>query len=297
MDNHSPNTATIKNKRRQSQPLTMAKLLTNTAKHAINPKNYTLNNLQTQWQRSKRVTGMIGALCHGISYAYAISHNNEITQPQIIQYIQKFCQKICYPLDLEVIAIEPIPQHHALWVSNHISWLDIPTIGSIIPTFFLSKDEIAHWPLIGWLARTANTLFIKRGSGDADSVSKQMATFLAEGSSVIFFPEATTTDGTNIKRIHGKLLQSAIDTNLPIQPIVICYVNKQGKLDTAIPYYGDISFLDSVKQVLDNYPAKAYVLPLEPIMPTGKNKSELTEILQQQMINGLQRLHQQVLVN
>lgn len=160
---------------------------------------------------------------------------------------------------------------------------------------FLSKAEIAKLPLIGWLARTGNTLFIQRGSGDTGSVSEQMGKFLQAGSPVVFFPEATTTDGKAIKKIHGKLLQSAIDTGVNIQPIVIAYVNDKGQLDESIPYFGDMNFLESVKRVLDNRPAKAYVLPLEPINPVGKSRDELTAILQQSMINGLTELHQQVL--
>ena len=54
-------------------------------------------------------------------------------------------------------------------------------------------------------------MFIKRGSGDVGSVTTQIASFLNEFFSVIFFPEATTTDGKKVKRIHGTLLQSAID--------------------------------------------------------------------------------------
>lgn len=257
--------------------------------------NTSQSYISIQWQRSKRVTGMIGSICKGMSYAYEV--NRQKTEPQqVIPYIQKFCQSMCQSLHVQVIAVEPIPQQHALWTSNHISWLDIPVVGGMIPTFFLSKAEIGNWPVIGWLARTANTLFIQRGSGDADSVSRQMSDFLTKGFPVVFFPEATTTDGTAIKRIHGKLLQSAIDANVAIQPIVICYVNEQGQLDNAIPYYGKMTMADSVKKILDNRPAKAYVLPLEKIEPAGKSKSELTDILQQRMSDGLKRLHQIVLV-
>lgn len=273
-------------------------LLAKTAKQFINPKNYTPQNLTTQFARSKRVLGLGQAVQKGMGYAYTVQKNKTTENAQIIEMIQKFCQKACRALQLEVIAVEPIPQHHTphgvLWASNHISWLDIPTIGSVIPTFFLSKEEIAHWPVIGWLARSANTLFIKRGSGDADTVSHQMTEFLKGGFPVVFFPEATTTDGTAIKRIHGKLLQAAMDANVPIQPVVLCYVDGNGQLDNAIPYYGDINIFESLKKVLDNNPAKAYVLPLEAIDPAGKTKSEITEILQTRMNEGLVKLHKMV---
>ncbi len=276
-------------------PKALTQWLGAATKYLLTPETYQKDNLRTQWQRSKKVIKLTNTVKAGIGYAWEIQHTDNAPQERIIGYIQKFCQKSLQALDIEVIAVKPIPQSHALWASNHISWLDIPVVGSIIPTFFLSKAEIANWPVIGWLATTANTLFIERGSGDADAVSKQMAKFLADGYPVVFFPEATTTDGTAIKRIHGKLLQSAMDTQVPVQPIVICYVNEQGEFDQAIPYYGNVSFLGSVKRVLDNRPAKAYVLPLEPIFPKDHTRAELTSILQQRMSEGLQHLHQQVL--
>jgi len=57
-------------------------------------------------------------------------------------------------------------------VANHISWLDIIIISSVLPVSFLSKAEIRSWPIIGTLAAKAGTLFIKRGSrnGAAEAI-------------------------------------------------------------------------------------------------------------------------------
>ncbi|WP_394261404.1 lysophospholipid acyltransferase family protein [Moraxella boevrei] len=285
---------TNQNQKKSSKSV-MTSLVLSSSKQLINPRNYTPSAIKTQLSRTKRVSNALTALAKVSKVAYDVNHQPNTTNQEIIQAIQNFCREFCQSIHLDVIAVKPIPQNHALWTSNHISWLDIPVVGSIIPTFFLSKAEIAKWPLIGWLARTGNTLFIQRGSGDTGSVSEQMGKFLQAGSPVVFFPEATTTDGKAIKKIHGKLLQSAIDTGVNIQPIVIAYVNDKGQLDESIPYFGDMNFLESVKRVLDNRPAKAYVLPLEPINPVGKSRDELTAILQQSMINGLTELHQQVL--
>lgn len=264
-------------------------------KQLINPHNYKPSNVKKQLSRGLNLTKAVKALANVSQKAYQINQNPNTTHTDITKEIQTFCRNFCQSVNVEVICIKPIPQQHALWTSNHISWLDIPVIGSVVPTFFLSKAEISQWPLVGWLARTGNTLFIKRGSGDASSVSDQIANFLQQGSPVIFFPEATTTDGKAIKKIHGKLLQSAIDTQTNIQPVVICYVNKNQQLDEKIPYFGEMNFFQSVKQVLDNRKATAYVLPLEPINPVGRSRDEITQILQQRMEAGLANLHQQVI--
>lgn len=264
-------------------------------KQLINPHNYKPSNVKKQLSRGLSLTKAVKALANVSQKAYQINQNPNTTHTDITKEIQTFCRNFCQSVNVEVTCIKPIPQQHALWTSNHISWLDIPVIGSVVPTFFLSKAEISQWPLVGWLARTGNTLFIKRGSGDASSVSDQIANFLQQGSPVIFFPEATTTDGKAIKKIHGKLLQSAIDTQTNIQPVVICYVNKNQQLDEKIPYFGEMNFFQSVKQVLDNRKATAYVLPLEPINPVGRSRDEITQILQQRMEAGLANLHQQVI--
>ncbi|MFW2177964.1 MULTISPECIES: lysophospholipid acyltransferase family protein [unclassified Moraxella] len=281
--------------KKTSLPAKMSQMLWSISKQLLTPKTYTKQNLTTQWQRSKRVARLMMTVQTGMGYAWQIQQHPNADKHEVIRHIQSFCTQSLQALNIEVIAVKPIPTHHALWTSNHISWLDIPVVGSSIPTFFLSKEEIAHWPIIGWLARMANTLFIKRGSGDANAVANQMTAFLKDGFPVVFFPEATTTDGTAVKRIHGKLLQSAMDSGVLIQPIVICYVNKYGQLDQYIPYYGDINFLDSVRDVLDNEPAKAYILPLEAIDPMGKTRSEITALLQERMQQGLIALHQQVM--
>ncbi|WP_227431110.1 lysophospholipid acyltransferase family protein [Psychrobacter sp. I-STPA6b] len=245
--------------------------------------------------RGKQVVGMFGTIAGGMSTARRIGAFKSPPREILPRYIQIFCRKMANTFGVTVVQVEPVPQTHALWASNHVSWMDIPVMGSVTPAFFLSKSEIANWPIFGKLATAAGTLFIQRGSGDSGTISEQMAAFLREGYSILFFPEATTTDGKQIKRIHGKLLQSAIDANKPVQPIVVCYVNKQGELDESIPYYGKMTMAESIKKVMDSRDTTAYVLPLAPLETQGKTKSKLTDELQQHMQSGLEELHRRVL--
>ncbi len=126
----------------------------------------------------------------------------------------------------------------ALWISNHVSWMDIPVLGGVRRLNFLSKAEVARWPLIGHLARAGGTLFIQRGSGDAARVSTQMVTALAEGKRVLFFPEGTTTDGHTIKRFFSKLFVAATESQCLVQPVLICYRDGDG-LHPIAPFIGD----------------------------------------------------------
>lgn len=254
------------------------------------------NFISNQYHRTKAAFGMAGTLLNGFKMAYQSgAFHSKASHSTLTPYTQKFCRKMAGSFGVEVVQVEPVPQRHGLWVSNHVSWLDIPVVGSVAPVFFLSKAEIGEWPIFGRLAKAGGTLFIQRGSGDSASVSDQIASFLEAGSSVVFFPEATTTDGKHIKRIYGKLLKAAIDTGLPICPMVIAYVNKEGGLSDEAAYYGKRTMVQSLKSVADAKGITAYVLPLEPIYPESRDQRQLTALLQSAMEQGLADLHSRVL--
>ena len=252
-------------------------------------------SLKQQLGRGKQIAGMTTTIAGGLRAAQRIGAFKQPPREKLPRYIQAFCRKMAGSFGVQVVAVERVEQHHGLWVANHVSWMDIPVVGTLSPAFFLSKAEIGDWPIFGKLAHAAGTVFIERGSGDAGTVATQIANFLTKGFSVIFFPEATTTDGKKIKRIHGTLLQAAIDADVPVRPLVIAYVNKYGTLSEALPYYGKMTMKDSLKKVLDSKDVTAFVLPLEPIDPKGLNKSQLTDLLQAHMQEGLAELHSRVL--
>lgn len=216
--------------------------------------------------------------------------------PNNTRYVQYYCRRLCDVFNIEVKVHGEIPRLPALWVSNHVSWLDIAVLGSAARVFFLAKAEIEKWPLVGKLAKGGGTLFIKRGSGDSLRIREQIATFLKENIPVLFFPEATTTDGTKIKKIYGRLLGSAIEAQKPVQICLVCYVNHKGELDMVAPYVGDISFLDHVKNVIEMPRVTAHVLAVPAIDVTGHTVESLTALVQQKMSEGLAQLQDEVLV-
>ena len=131
----------------------------------------------------------------------------------------------------------------ALVVANHISWMDIVIIGGTRPVSFLSKVEIAHWPIVGYLARKAGTLFINRGAG-ATAAARLISERLRTGADVVLFPEGTTSDGTAIRRFHSRLFTSAIEARVPVQPVFITYPCKSAKnaIHPKAPYTRDAPF-------------------------------------------------------
>ena len=154
-----------------------------------------------------------------------------------------------------------------LLVANHVSWLDIYVINAARPTGFVAKSEIRGWPLIGWLAKETDTLFIERGSHrHAQHIAHEMAQRLAAGHSLTVFPEGTTSDGRDLRPFHAALLQAAISAGRPVQPLAIRYRDAAGNYTAAPAYIDEVSFAESVHNTLAErgLVAELVVLPAQP---------------------------------
>lgn len=252
--------------------------------------------LKIRLQQTRRSLAMLLAVADGF---YVAAKHNTMKNPNLpenTRLVRYFCRRLCDAVSIDVTVHGEMPDIQALWVSNHISWLDIPVIGSVSKVFFLAKAEIESWPVVGTLARAGGTLFIKRGSGDSHHVKNQIATFLRQNVPVLFFPEATTTDGRQVKKLHGKLLAAAIETGTPVQPVVLCYVNEQGELDMVMPFIGEMTFATHITQVMSADRIYAHVKPLDAISPQNHTVESLTQLLHERMNEGLLALQRDVLL-
>ncbi len=139
----------------------------------------------------------------------------------------------------------------ALVIANHVSWVDILLINAALPAAFVSKEEVRHWPLIGWLARKNDTIFLRRGSrGHAKIINAQIAELLTQGRHVAVFPEGTTTDGRSLLHFHAALIQPALTAGRPVLPVAISYWETDGERSLAPRYDGDISLGECTRAIL-----------------------------------------------
>ncbi|MDB9692311.1 1-acyl-sn-glycerol-3-phosphate acyltransferase, partial [Acinetobacter baumannii] len=238
--------------------------------------NSTLKKFSKIGLYGKKVTSATAAISEGFYLVYRHGLYKDPNNPVNTRYVQYFCRRLCQVFNLEVQVHGTIPREPALWVSNHISWLDIAVLGSGARVFFLAKAEIEKWPILGNLAKGGGTLFIKRGSGDSIKIREQITEFLKQNIPVLFFPEATTTDGHSVKRVHGRLLGAAIEAQRPVQVCLICYVNRHGELDTVAPFIGEMSFVEHIQRVLEMPKVTAHLLTLPPISVEGHDVKSLT---------------------
>ena len=177
-----------------------------------------------------------------------------------------------------------INQLPTLFVVNHISWFDIPALGSALPVHFLSKDEINSWPVIGLIAKKAGTLFIKRGiRGAAEQSLAEITAALKHGGHVIVFPEGTTTDGTSVKRFHSRLFQAAIDANVQVQAVALLYPHPDGVHPKA-PFIGDTQFLESTLGMISEKQMGVELNFLPPINADQYTRDQLATITRDQIL-------------
>jgi 1-acyl-sn-glycerol-3-phosphate acyltransferase len=118
-----------------------------------------------------------------------------------------------------------------LFLVNHISYLDIFILGSVLPGFFIAKSEVAGWPILGWLAKVQNTLFFERKSRKVQQQLKVMSDHFDQKGNLILFPEGTSTEGEHVEPFKSSLLQSieGADTKVLIQPVTISYTHYKSK--------------------------------------------------------------------
>ena len=145
-------------------------------------------------------------------------------------------------------------------VANHVSWLDIPVLGAIAPVRFVSKSEVASWPVIGWCARLMRTVFIERGShGTVAAKASEVAAALKAGDEVVIFPEGTTSDGNRVlffkSGLLGAVREAMGDAPLQVRPLTIVHTHASGlPLGRAhrnhAAYPGGVSLGDSLIRVL-----------------------------------------------
>lgn len=181
-------------------------------------------------------------------------------------------------LRLDVVG-EPAPG--ALIVANHVSWYDIFALNAARPAAFVAKSEIAAWPLVGWLCRQADTVFIERGNHrHAQHVAHDMARRLAAGESVAFFPEGTTTEGERLLPFHAALFQPAIAAGVPVQPVAIRYRDAAGRPSVAPAYAGDTSFGECLAATLSEPGLRVEVVCLPTIPAAGRDRRALAALCQ-----------------
>ncbi len=135
-----------------------------------------------------------------------------------------------------------------LLVANHVSWLDIMAIHAVVPEArFVSKADVKAWPLVARLVDAGGTLYLERErKRDALRVVRVVTESLAAGHTVAIFPEGTTSSGHGLLPFHANLLQAAVASGQPVQPIALRFSESANAVSEAVEFVGRTTMLESL---------------------------------------------------
>ena len=167
------------------------------------------------------------------------------------------------------------PRRAAVVVANHVAWLDVFVVLSVVPCRFIAKSEIRDWPLAGWIAARAGTIFIRRGRRrDIASINSRVHDLLGAGESIGLFPEGTTGDGGRLLKFHSSLFEPAVVNAARIHPAAIRYLRADGKACEAA-IYGERTFLQSLARIIREPAMCAELRFAAPLAAAGTDRREL----------------------
>ena len=177
---------------------------------------------------------------------FAVLFDLEIRRTLPIWYHGKCCQILGFRVEVRG---PRSTAHPTLYVCNHVSYLDIMILGSLIKGSFVAKSEVARWPLFGWLARLQRSVFIERRGLKAARHRDALNQRLEHGDDLILFPEGTSGDGNQVLPFKSALFSVAErrphDLPLLVQPVSIAYTRLDGVpmgryLRPLFAWYGDM---------------------------------------------------------
>ena len=126
------------------------------------------------------------------------------------------------------------PGCQTIFVSNHLSYLDIPVMGSLLKASFVAKKEVKSWPVFGFLSKLQQTAYISRARSDSVKSKDNLSNMLNQGKNLILFPEGTSTDGVSVLPFKSSLFSIALqqddgNNDIYIQPVTIILDKVSGK--------------------------------------------------------------------
>ncbi len=185
-----------------------------------------------------------------------------------------------------------------LYVCNHVSYLDIEVLGSLIPGSFVAKAEVATWPFFSTLAKAQRTIFIERRSGKTSRSRDEMMGRLNTGDNLMLFPEGTSSDGTRVLPFRSALFGVAQlrrdDKPITVQPVAISYTRLDGiplgrYWRPLFAWFGDLDLVPHLWQMVCLGETEAVVVFFPPIdIDRLGDRKKLAEHCFRQVSGGVQ---------
>lgn len=160
-----------------------------------------------------------------------------------------------------------------VFVSNHSSWLDIAVLGAQLEACFVSKDDVANWPVVNIIAHLGRTVFVTRKASATGRERDVMAARLAAGDNLVLFPEGTSSDGSRVLPFRSPFFALAEGEHPPlIQPVSLVYDRLAGlpagrNARPLFAWYGDMDLATHFWRLAQWQGMRASVLLHPPLDP------------------------------
>ena len=198
-------------------------------------------------------------------------------------WLQRSSRRVLRLLEAEIESDGSCPRD-GLLVSNHLSYLDILVLTSLTPAVFVSKSEVRSWPVFGWFARMAGTLFLHRARRtDVVRISEEIATALRGGHLVVLFPEGTSSDGRQVLPFRSSLLEPVNGQQRPLSVACISYAVAGGSAENDVCYWGDMTFFPHLVKLLTKEKIRARVR-FRKVEHRADNRKELARQLHAEVV-------------
>jgi 1-acyl-sn-glycerol-3-phosphate acyltransferase len=217
-----------------------------------------------------------------------------------------WCRVVCRLAGLRVrIAGTPHTTGPTLYVSNHVSYLDIAVLSRHLEGVYVAKSEVARWPLFGTIARLTGSIFVSRRPVEARMQREKVRAYLGGGGSLLLFPEGTSTDGAGVAPFKAALFDIAglhgSETGVTVQPVSIAYTRTIDGTPLTGPrrelycWYGDMTLLPHLLRVL-GLPGAEVELRYHSAVQPGQfvNRKALARHCEEQVAAGVADAHRNV---
>lgn len=204
---------------------------------------------------------LLAALSHAIHCAFR--HRGSLPSARAV-WLQNSSRRVLRILRVETRAAGKIPSR-GLLVCNHLSYLDILVLAALTPCVFVAKREVKHWPVFGWFARLAGTMFVDRERrAQTLQAANGIETLLRSGALVVLFPEGTSSGGGTILPFKSFLLEPAARQMHPLAVGLIQYELDDGDVSEEVCYWKDMTLVPHLINLLSKRGIRASVRFAEP---------------------------------
>jgi 1-acyl-sn-glycerol-3-phosphate acyltransferase len=175
---------------------------------------------------------------------------------------QEASRAMCELHGIDVRVAGERPSGPALLVSNHVGYFDPMVIGGLTPCVSIAKRELLSWPLIGRRLRDLGVVFVDRADPwSGVRALRAILRALRLGTSVLNFPEGTTSDGSSVLPFRRGAFGAARIAGVPVVPVRIDYE------DARVAWFGDATFVPHYVALVARGPVRARVTFGRPIPP------------------------------